>query len=277
MVKLKGYSTYLKVLIILFLAITINGQGKIDSLKKLLPDAKDLERYTIVSQLSTEYMYIDAVLAIQYAKEALKIALDLNNEKNIADANYKIGFGNYRNADYPVALQNFNTALEIYNKIKEEKSAANTKNFLAIVNSEMKRSDISLALYTELLSYYWEKNQLRDYSIILMNIGTILIEKEEFDRALESFFKVLEIEKQITAKRKDFIANVYCNIGESYFGKKQYDLSLKYQKMSLEIFKEIKLDDGIANLQMDIGLSLIRSKNYALAKDYLTDALKIIR
>lgn len=250
------------------------SQSRIDSLKQQLSSVKGQDKYAVLAKLFTEHIYIDADQALKYAEEALGIATTLNDEKRIADSYYNLGFANYRKADYPVAIKNFNIALEMYIKQKNERSEANVKNFLAIVNMEMKRSDIALQLYTELLQYYSGINQLSDYSIILMNIGTILLEKQEYDKALDSFSKVLDMMEKNNIVNKDFTANVYCNIGEAYFGKKQYDQSLKYQKMSLELFKETKLDDGIANLQMDIGLSLIKLKEYSQAKEFLTDGLK---
>ncbi len=278
MANLKRYRIKCTILLLIILAVNISGQTKIDSLKQLLPSKQGQERYAILTGLFSEYIYIDAVQAINLAEEALKIATDLNDDKKIADSYYNIGFGKYRNTEYPAALKNFNVALEIYNKIMDENRAANSKNFLAIVNLEMKRADISLELYNELLAYHLSKNQLYDYSIILMNCGTIFLDKKEYNKALECFFKVLDIENKNSdtksIRSKEFVGDVYCNMGETYFWKKQYDLSLKYQKMSLELFKDVKLVDGIANLQMDLGLTLVKLKDYSRAKEYLADALK---
>ena len=56
--------------------------------------------------------------------------------------------------------------------------------------------------------------------------------------------------------------------------KKQFGLSFKYRKMSLDLYNEMNFTDGIANLQMDIGLSLMKLKDYGQAKQYLSKALE---
>jgi signal transduction histidine kinase len=261
--------------LLIFLSCShLSGQGKIDSLLRLLSAAAGAERFEKLISLSNEYLYIDAEKSIYYSREGLKIAYELKDEKKEAIARSNIGQGEYRAGDYTKALEYLYSANEQYKKLKEEKGVARTSGFIALVYSEMERYDMALDVMNQLLLFYSQNNMPGDYSKVLLNISNILMAKNDFDKALDGYFKSLEIQKKVDPNNKDIFGIIYCNIGEAYFGKKQYDLSYKYRKMSLALYKELNFTDGIANLQMDIGSSLIKLKDYGQAEQYLNNALK---
>lgn len=249
-------------------------QTKIDSLKQLLSSKNTQEKYAVNRQLANQFYFTNPAEASKYATEALRIALDLDDEAKRAESYQLTGSCKSRTGNYPAALKDLKLALDAYKKFNDEKTVAYINNDIAGVNAILKRYDEALKIYTELLSYYYNKNIMNKYCSILNNMGTLLLEKEEYGNALQEFIKVAEIYPQTKLNDKGFIAIVYCNMGDAYYGLKDYASSFKYRKLSLDLFRELKNPDGIANLQMDIGMSLIKLKDYGEAKSYLENAIK---
>jgi signal transduction histidine kinase len=240
----------------------------------LLGSKNALERYAVNRQLANQFYYTDPVEAARYANEALQIALELNDKEKRAESYQLTGSCKSRTGDYPAALKDLKLALEAYKKFNDEKTVAYINDDIAGVNASLKRYDEALKIYTELLSYYYNKKIMNKYCSILNNMGTLLLEKEEYANALQKFIKVTEIYPQTKLNDKGFMAIIYCNMGEAYYGLKDYASSFKYRKLSFDLFKELKNTDGIANLQMDISMSLMKLKDYGAAKSYLENAFK---
>ena len=209
----------------------------------------------------------------KFAHEAIKTADKLGNLEKKAEAYDFLANCLVRNGRYSAALRSLNTSVDLYAAAGNEKMVYYIKNGMAGVYIKLNRHDQALNIYRELLAYYHNKNIMERYCSILNNAGTVFNEKGDYERALENFLKALEIINEINPDDLGIKAIYYCNIGDAYFGKKDFALALKYRKMSLEIYKGMNDRDGIANLQMDIGASLIKLKDYSDAKKYLDSAL----
>jgi nephrocystin-3 len=76
-----------------------------------------------------------------------------------------------------------------------------------------------------------------DYASSLNNVGSIFDRKGEYDKALEYYFKSLEIKKVVLGKMHPGYASSLNNIGSTYDRKGEYDKALEYYFKSLEIKK----------------------------------------
>lgn len=234
---------------------------------------KGEERFKTLIALSTDLLFFDTDKSLSYAKEAEKLAYELKDEKKVAIAHFHIGYARYRACDYTGALYYFNSSCDILKKLKEEVTLSQTKLYVAFVYTDMKRYDLALEIMNEQLLFYSKKNMMSDYSSVLLGVSNIFLTKKEYSKALDGYFKCLEIDEKIFPINNEVIAVEYCNIGEAYYWLQKYDLSYKYRKMSLELYKKMNFMDGIANLEMDIGSTLMKLKDYRLAEQYLKNAL----
>jgi signal transduction histidine kinase len=171
-------------------------------------------------------------------------------------------------------LKELETAEEIETKLNDESSINRIKNQKAVVYTAMKRYDIALELLNQIMAFNYAKGLKSSYAFTLFNISNIFLEKKEYDKALEGYLKVLEINKNDNNPNKELTAAIYSNIGEVYYNKGQYELSYKYRKTSLDLYKEINFKNQIANTEMDIGLSLMKLKDYFQSTRYLSSALE---
>jgi signal transduction histidine kinase len=252
----------------------IIGKVNIDSLIESLSSKTGLKRYETLSQIATHFLLTDGEKAVKYAEEALKIAIEFKDERKIALSHIDIGMGEYQRNNYQAALKELEIAEEIETKLNNENLIIKIKNEKAVVYTAMKRYDIALELLNQIMAFNYEKGLKSSYAFTLFNISNIFLEKKDYDKALEGYLKVLEINKNDKSPNKELTAAIYSNIGEIYYDKGQYKLAYKYRKTSLDLYKEINFQNQIANSEMDIGLTLIKLKNYSLSTQYLSSALK---
>jgi len=249
-------------------------QQNTDSLKRLLNKSDDAQKYKILIRLSHENLLTDPAESKRYSEEAEKVALRLKDEKELAQAHQDIGMYNARTGNLSSALNNLNKALEILKKIQDDKESAVVENNIAGVYLTLKRYDAALNIYRKLLSYYYETGALERYCAVLNNVGTIYNSRGNYEKAVENYKDILSTLEKNKFNDEGFLAVVYCNLGESYFGIGDFVQSLTYRKMSLDIYNMQNHKDGIANLQMDIASSFIKLEDFPSAKQYLIYALK---
>ncbi len=131
MVKLKGAT----LLVLCFLAISFalaqdaNITHKIDSLLEVLNAEKSTEnQYRINSELAN--LVENGFLSIKYSKQALVLAIKLNEKKRIADAYIYVGTDYDRMNRFPEASEAILNAAKIYEEIKDINGYGNAMNIL---------------------------------------------------------------------------------------------------------------------------------------------------
>ncbi len=261
-------------IIILFISSGLQAQVNLDSLKKEAGSKTGDAKYSILQKLRDEYSKTDAEAAYKYALETFNAAEELKDESKIADSYHEIGALCARLNKNAEAIKNFSKALEYYKSKGDSEKAAYIQNELAGVDVNLGRYEAAMELYSGLLTYYTQKNNLWKYSSILNNMGTLLDEKKDFDSALDKFLTALETIKKVRPDDNGFLAILYCNLGDAYYGKKEYALSLKYRKMSLELYKKMNDSEGIADLMLDVGSSLMKLHDYGRAVENFLEAQK---
>jgi signal transduction histidine kinase len=272
MTSLKGNFILITLAFLSFFCSIISGQNNTDSLLQSLSLKTGLERYETLTKLIDNYLFTDADKAVQYSEEALRIATEFRDESKIAFSHRDLGYGEYRRNHNTAAIKEFNTAEEMYVKLKDSLSITNIKDLKAIVYMTMKRYDIALDLLNQVLVFNYNNGLQSNYNFTLLNISNIFLAKKEYNKALDGYLKILNLSKKEKPINKELVATLYCNIGEVYYSIREYDLSFKYRMESLDLYKEIDLKDGIANLENDIGLSLVKLKNYKQSTEYLAKA-----
>lgn len=262
------------ILLVIVLPALLSGQPGVDSLKKILPSLKGEERLNTLISLSQQNIFADSKQSKNYAEEALTLARQLGSEDKIAQSYYFLGFSKYRSGNHTQALNDLYKSTAGYNNLKDYNSMAMAKNLIAIIYYYIGRYEIAVKIYSQNLVYYKSKNMLKDYSKMLTNLATVFIKKGDYDKALENLLAAETAFKQYAPDDNYLMGNLKCNIGEAYFGKKEYELALKNYFESVEYLNKINLTDGVANTQMDIGITYLEMKKYTHALEYFNYALK---
>jgi signal transduction histidine kinase len=260
--------------LVIILTVRLPAQNNIDSLKQLLTVQKGSERLNTLLALSQRNLYVDSKQSKIYAEEALSLARQLGDENSRAMAYYFLGFSKYRLGNYTEALNDLNESMDSFNNLKNYYSLAMARNMAAIINYYIGRYEIATKLYSQNLVYYKSGSMMKDYSKMLINLANVYYQKGNYDKALENLLEAEPIAKQYASNDDYLIGNLFGNIGEAYFGKKEYTLALNNYQTAIEYLNKIKLIDGIANIQMDIGAAHLEMKNFPGAINYFNLALK---
>jgi len=98
----------------------------IDSLKRVISKTKiDSVKVNSLIELSKVYLDIDLNQAIEYGKQARKLAKKADFKKGQGNAYKAIAIGYYRQSNYPEAIVQYQNALDIYQKIDFKLGIAN--------------------------------------------------------------------------------------------------------------------------------------------------------
>jgi tetratricopeptide (TPR) repeat protein len=95
----------------------------VDSLMLVLPGQQAKEQVNTLNNLAVSLSFIDFDQSIQYAAKAMALAKDISYEEGKADAFRAYGNIYFYPGNYPLALNNFNEALSIYEKLEKKRKA----------------------------------------------------------------------------------------------------------------------------------------------------------
>ncbi|MCX8173417.1 MAG: tetratricopeptide repeat protein [Thermoplasmata archaeon] len=250
---------------------------------------------------------------IEWQMRALAVFEELNAQKEVANANHRIGAGHWYIGEYDSALEFYQRALEIREKIGDVRGVANTYNNIGVVY-------YSKGNYERAIDFYHKgaeiQNKLGDVFGVAMtytNLGLVYSNKGDYDKAVEYYLKSLEIEEKIGdlwgvewsyqnlgviyrdrgdhRKALEFysrslaigeeigdmrgMAWSYGNIGSEYLTLGQFDDALKLLKKSLEIGEKIDQKDIVCIGMLTIALAYCRKGEFEICEEYLEEGKEI--
>jgi len=234
----------------LFLVFTLSGC------------AKHMPRYHSTTALPYSVnQCFDHINAQSYKSARVWGIRAVNNHPQSFYAHICLGMADVRLGLYNPAIYDFKHAIPL----------ANDKNKLQLVynwigdtfNSVGNEKDAlmydfrSLKLARELNNTSFESDDINNIALIYQNEGN-------YKKALHYFKKSLALRRT-----KKGNALVYGNIGNVYFGMKNYPEAIKYQTKALNLNESIGYYYGAAQDYLNLGYSYIYVKNYPTAKRYI--------
>lgn len=211
------------------------GQEKLDSLLKVLPNAKkDTAHVSLLAKLSASIQATNPDKGIKYGEKGVKLATELDWEQGIADNNVSIGL-NYTlgKSDFAKGKLYFDKALKTFEEL-----------------------DLKLQL-----------------GKTLVNIGIVYLNQSQYDKSIENYEKALAIFEQL--KEKERIASTLGNIGFIYRSQSDYAKALDYYQRSLSIFEKMGNKEGIATNLGNIGMIYDYQSDFTRALEYYNKAIKL--
>jgi signal transduction histidine kinase len=118
----------------------------------------------------------------------------------------------------------------------------------------------------------------RFYNIEVMNLNGLGLnywKKGEYEKALNYFFKVLELAKKRFPERQESIANYLSNIGLIYQEINKLAKAISYHTRALTIRKTIQSSNGQAISHANLGMCFTRLKDYSKAESNYKTAIEL--
>ncbi|MBA3665620.1 MAG: tetratricopeptide repeat protein [Bacteroidetes bacterium] len=243
-----------------------------DSLKKVLITAPDTTKIKILNYFSEVMVDVSPAKAIEHAREALKIALELKSKKSEALALHNIGNGYYNLADYKTALSYYIKSLNI-----KEALGGNKKGLLVSLGSignvflDQHKPDEAYRYLNQALQIAKEIKHKTGTASALIAIGTVYSEKKNFEKALDYDFQALKIFEE--TNNADAVATCYNNIADAYQDLKDNKKARFYVNKALAIYEKEGNVYGMALALNNLGSFNEKTGNWKRALEYYKKGL----
>jgi serine phosphatase RsbU (regulator of sigma subunit)/Tfp pilus assembly protein PilF len=186
-------------------------------------------------------------------------------EKGKATAYINIGIVYWNTSSFEKALNQFNEALVIWQKIGNDHGKANSYNNIGLVYWNLGNYELAIDNLLKSLKIWEEIGNKNGIGMAYLNIGNIYLNQGINEKALEFYSKSLKINNEIG--NKNFIATNLNNIGIIYGNQGNLEKALENHLKALKIREEFKDKKGIAMSYNNIGLIYYEQKNYSKALD----------
>jgi serine phosphatase RsbU (regulator of sigma subunit) len=248
--------------------------GKRDSLNKKIRSSHDTLKVLILCKLSRALVGNSPDSALILADSALKIAKRNKYQHGLAQSYANIGSAQNTIGKYDIAIKNFISAAELFEKLKNRTGLSNVLNSIGNAYLGIKNNDKAYEYYLKAYDIASEQPVNENMvAVTSFGIGSILVEQGKSAEAI-SYFKKAE-----ASFRKQNILNyaamAVSMIGETYFNDSNYVEAEKNYLQVIPVFREMHDDYGLATSLANMGMIEIQKKNYAKASDLYKEALAI--
>ncbi len=243
-------------------------ESVLDNLHRKLKNASRSEKVEVYNQFSRYYLTSDAEKAVNYAKQALKLAKELNDKKGEAKAYGNLGMGYYFLSDYDELLDYYKKSLSTYKSIGDQEGV----NVLATTFYRLNKFHKSLDSYKRsLLILLSDRNS--DVSSIVEtyeNIGNVYKNLGDYHLALDNYRKALDL-----LDEDDDKTTLWRNIGEIHLYLEEYNKSLEYFLLLYDELVERKDQLGISEVLNRMAGTFYLNKDLKQSKELFEEALNL--
>jgi serine phosphatase RsbU (regulator of sigma subunit) len=249
------------------------NQAKLDSLLNLLKTAEDTNRVLVLNQLCWVYRGSDYNKAIEYGRQAQKLAIELDYPLGLANSLSFIGVVKRNIGDYPEAMENFFDALRIAEEYQLKRELAYSYNNIGDI-FKLQGDDIHAIENTQkAIALFKEMDDLRGISYAYLRMGELYQNQQNYTQALQYFQQTLGVRRKL--QDLDALETSMNRVGNIYRLLGRYDSALHYLNRSLTLSQNIKDKTAIANNQADIALTYANLGQIDTAIAFAKNALSL--
>ncbi len=265
--------------IIFFVAVLFANQSfastQIDSLKSELSIAELSEKFDLLIEISIEYWSVEPQKSVDYANEALKLAVISGDKQKEALALNRIGVGYYFLQQNDMSLEFFKKSFKLSEEIGDKSGICKSANNIGLIYEVYGEFDKAIDYYYKSLDIEIENDSKEGIASTYLNIGNIYYRNNEFDKALEIYNKCLNIFDEL--HNKTGLIKSYSNVGATYTEKQDFNKALHFSKLSYELSLSVNDKDKMSNNLNNIGKIYYEIQDFDKALDYYEQALEIQR
>lgn len=227
-----------------FSSISFSQNKRMDSLTLVLKQVKnDIDKAQTLNAIADEYKTSNPKMMIDFATKALQLSKKIKFKLAEGNAYLNLGNSNIISGNYPIALQNFTLAQELFeneinanskNNLDIKKGLAKAYGSIGIVFSEQSNYAKALKYYLKSVKIYEEINDFEKCAKLYNNIGIVYKSQSSHFKALEYFIRAQLIQDNLNDPN---VGITLTNIANSYLHEKNFDKALEYYanaKISLD-------------------------------------------
>lgn len=176
-------------------------------------------------------------------------------------------------ANFTIALSNYNDSLEIMIKIKNKQGEAKCLCNIGMVYFYLCEYDISLSMYQKSLKIFQQINGKQGIAKIFNNIGIFYYNQGNFQTSIVYNQKSIKIQEEI--KDNEGVSKSLYNLGIIYAEKGEYEKAEEHFKNSWLLIKEQNNKQNESNILYGIGNIYFAQNNYTAALKYFEESLNL--
>ena len=266
-----------KLFFLFIIFISLNGyaqNSKTDSLKALVQTTvADTAKVNLLNSISYNLFTSAPAEAIDYGKQALKLAEEINFKKGVAYALRNIGLGYYMQSNFPEVLNYWDQSLKVFESLGDKLGVSNLLNNLGAIYFNQGNDAEAIDFYLRSLRASEDIGDTLRIATALINIGGVYYNKmATHGKALEFYLKAIPLSEKIGDKGAIGTASI--NIGEIYLERNQDSIALNYFKKSYDAW----LGTGRVPYSLTrIGDVYSKRKLFQTALKYYNEAIDIAK
>ena len=267
MVKFKLFLSLLTALFISYSGLAQNQE--IDSLQaSLYGSLNDSLKVKTLNAISSNYLNTSPNDAILFANKAKSLANKINYMPGLAYAYKNAGIGYFNQGLYADAINQYKSALVIFELLKDKKGIANINSNMGNVYYIQGEDYKALALYIKSLKIAQELGDKLRIATATGNIGAVyMMKRATYYKALEYNLKALKIGASINDKNTIGTSSV--NIGDIYLDQGKNEAALDYYEKSLKAFEGT---ENFSSSLLSIGKVYFKKRDYTSAIKFFQQA-----
>lgn len=255
------------------LLIASSGFAQQDSLLAVLDTARADRKVKTLNELFRANMQSDPVKALAYTREALGLALEINDKKGIGASYNNLGVAYRNQGAFDKALEYYIKALGIYEELENIEGVATLKNNIANIYSIKKEYGQAMRYLEESYQLFVQTGDQNKIIGSMNNLGNLNLDLQLYEKALKNYSEAYQLSLKAGTKFPDPVNN----IGNIYFRQGNYQKAIESYSMALEIERENNNRVGILSSVTNIGIAFAKAGQPKAAERYLAEAETLVQ
>jgi len=204
-------------LIFFFLPVTLQNaisQVNVDSLIQVIPSLNGKEKLEVIAEITYNFSFSANEDYFKYARDGLEYALSYGDSAYLSRFLIELGYYYKYNGSYQDALNNFNRAIIVSEKTKNNYILSSANTGLGSVYHELGFYDKALQYHSKSLAIKEEMGDKNALGVSYNNIGLIYYKIDDPSKALEYYLKSLQFKLELNDTANSVVN--YINMGYAY-------------------------------------------------------------
>lgn len=234
---------------------TISPVDSLESRLRHIQNRRDseaeAEKVDLLLKLGKKYEYRDPQKSLEIGRDALQIALELQDRKKEAQALDNIGYGLFFLSDYDSAAVYFRQSQQIDRETGDREGLVYSLNGMNMVYRERGELDKAFSYCQQALEIALETEDDLVKATVYNSMGNLYRETSEYDRAMDYYQLCLEIVKNTDDMSRQAGTLMNMAVLKKIIGENKD--ALAYANQGLELMRTAGDSLGVASLYTTIG------------------------
>jgi len=239
-------------------------QSNIQTLENQLKSSTGTEKITILNQLSEALLHANPTKSVDYGKQALDLARQIQDVNNEAKAIVNLGKGYSALNKHQKAIKYFTEGVTFYEKYKNESGIAFNLNAIGLEHKSLRNYQKAAEACGKAVKIYEKMNDKQGSAYVHANIGDIYYKWGKYKQSASAYEKSHQMHRQMNDQQG--MASALSRVGTAYSALGNYEKALEYLKKAESIASSAGLNNMLSIIGKNIATIEANMANKAQSK-----------